>query len=485
MKKFTFLFLCIILFAFIPGAQVTSGQKRSPGFASVTPLDPVSISSHTADKPQAKVWTYAEKWWSVLATEAGTKLFRLDGTSWTDVLTLSTAGNSKADCRVVDNITHILLFRGGTTSYLYSVEYDPTSGTYKLWSQRPSRVLLALEAEAETATLTLDGAGRMWIASDGAGEVNMRWSDAPYTTWSAPIKVASGINEDDICAVTTLPGKIGVFFSNQKTERFGFKTHTDGTDPASWSADEVPAGQSALNIGNGMADDHLAMTVASNGTLYCAVKTGYDSPSYPKIALLIRRPSGTWDNLLSISTSEGTRPIVILNEEQGKLKVIYTSQEGGGDILYREASTSSLFFSPPIKLLEGTYNYVSSTHQTYSSEVVILATNQGTSPIQAVSVLAKDDSSNSQSLVEAEFIAYPNPFSVNTQMSFLLPESGTYTITLYDAKGTKVSVLKQGRAEAGMRDIVVIEGNKLPSGVYFARLQSGKSTKTLKLLFNR
>ena len=34
--------------------------------------------------------------------------------------------------------------------------------------------------------------------------------------------------------------------------------------------------------------------------LYAAVKTSYDTPGYPKIALLIRRPAGTWDDLYSV-----------------------------------------------------------------------------------------------------------------------------------------------------------------------------------------
>ena len=40
-----------------------------------------------------------------------------------------------------------------------------------------------------------------------------------------------------------------------------------------------------------MADDHLNVAVASDGTLYAAVKTSYDTAGYPKIAMLVRRLS--------------------------------------------------------------------------------------------------------------------------------------------------------------------------------------------------
>ena len=48
-----------------------------------------------------------------------------------------------------------------------------------------------------------------------------------------------------------------------------------------------------------MADDHIHLAVASNGTLYAAVKTSYDSSGYPKIALLVRRRVGRMGQFVS------------------------------------------------------------------------------------------------------------------------------------------------------------------------------------------
>src|SRR6185503_13865580 len=116
----------------------------------------------------------------------------------------------RTDCRVVDNLVHLLLFRGASsTSYFVSLEYDAVANTYKRWTQRTSNVNIVFEAGSITATIDRDGAGRLWIASCSNGNMLVRWSDAPYSTWSAPITIASGAISEDICAIAALPGKIG------------------------------------------------------------------------------------------------------------------------------------------------------------------------------------------------------------------------------------------------------------------------------------
>src|SRR5690606_40367319 len=74
----------------------------SQGFASLLPLDPITIDAGvgTSDKSQAKVFKYDGKHWAILAVandgvlDSGTHLFRLDGTSWTQIDRKSTRLNS-------------------------------------------------------------------------------------------------------------------------------------------------------------------------------------------------------------------------------------------------------------------------------------------------------------------------------------------------------------------------------------------------------
>lgn len=343
-----------------------------------TQLTPMPISASTGEKPQSKVWSHDGLWWAVLPNASGTYLWRLDGTAWTSVLLLSDDTDTRADVKVVGEVVHILLYRG-VESWLVSVEYVPGLQTYQAWTIRSYNSPISLESGGETATIDIDSTGRMWVAFDTSFEIRVRYSDSPYDDWTAiPITLASGVNADDICVVTALPnGTIGVLWSNQNTRRFGFRVHTDGTDPTIWSVDEVPASQSAKDdVGLGMADDHLNVAVASDSTLYAAVKTSYDTGGYPKIALLVRRPDGLWDNLYEVDTA-GTRPIAILNEAEGTISVIYTASESGSDIVFKQSPTAALidFSAPASTLMSGQYNNVSSTKDNYTDELVVICSD--------------------------------------------------------------------------------------------------------------
>src|SRR3989442_15920862 len=90
--------------------------------------------------------------------------------------------------------------------------------------------------------------------------MDVYYSPPPYSSFAGPVILASNTAVDDLDVVTALPnGTVGVLWSNQNTQRFGFKFHQDAPDPNTWSANEVPASQSALNIGGGMADAHLRL----------------------------------------------------------------------------------------------------------------------------------------------------------------------------------------------------------------------------------
>ncbi len=377
--------LVFIFFALFLTGSTLSAQS----FTTINsiPAVPTSASAATGEKPQSKVWTYDGKWFAVFPSGGNTLLWRLHNGSWTNDLVLS-SGNAYADCKAIGDAAHILLYKG-TASELVSLQYNTNSGTYQLWSERPATVPVSLDPSVETATIDIDDNGRMWLASEGSTTVNVRWSDPPYTTWNGPVTIASGINSDDICAVISMPGRTGVLWSNQTTKRYGFRSIANGLNPAdiaNWSSDEIPASQSALNVGGGMADDHLNIKVASDGTLYCAVKTSYDGSGYPRIALLVRRPSGTWDNLYDVGSSGGTRPIVILNEDKQTLKVLYTSSESGGNILYKESALAAINFGSQQTLISGNYNNVTSSKSNYDSTIVVLASS-GT---QIVGVVASD-----------------------------------------------------------------------------------------------
>lgn len=493
--------LITVLFVFSSFFSSALLAQEIKGAGTIEQLNRLPINRNTGEKPQSKVWSYACTQWTVLPDTSGTHLWRLDGLRWTRVMTLSPNTVTKADCKVEDSVVHILLFEEVTPitniveeaedstksfnsrAFLVSLEYNSAMNSYKRWSKRSSPVEIKLDNGVETATIDIDSNGRMWLASDAVKKINVRWSDAPYTTWSPPITLASGVKNDDITAVVAMPGKIGVFWSNQKAKRFGFKTHIDGAPPTQWSANEIPAAQSALNVGKGMADDHINFALASDGTLYCAVKTSYDTPGYPSVALLVRRPSGKWDDLYTIA-EHGTRPIVLLDEGLNKLMVFYSSIEDGGDILYRESPTSKLDFGPQKTLLAGKYNNVTSSKSNFNSSVAILASTR----THAVGVLMNN---GTPVLVKCpsldpdyrSFIAYPNPFIVKTTVYFTLQEDDSYELLLFDSKGAQIDILSRGKALAG--ELNSIELKDLSRGLYMVRLQTSKSVRALKVIQER
>ena len=117
---------------------------------------------------------------------------------------------SQADVKTVGDVAHGLLFEG-TTSELVSVEYASGSNTYQAWSGRPAAAAVTLDSGVEIATIDIDSEGRMWLASDASTSIHVRYSDPPYSTWSAPIVLATGVSSDDISVVTAMPnGTIGV-----------------------------------------------------------------------------------------------------------------------------------------------------------------------------------------------------------------------------------------------------------------------------------
>jgi hypothetical protein len=338
---------------------------------SMTTIQNLSISGNTGEKPQSKVFEYAGQWWTVLPNSSGTQVFRLDGNRWTATQQITT-NKVNADVKVVGNLAHVLLF-DGSSSQIATLQYDPADNRFEPWVLRPQLVNVPISGSAETATLDVDSTGRMWVAYDTSSSVEVRYSEGLYTSWSAPFTVASGISSDDITDIIAMPNnQIGVIWSNQKTDRFGFRVHRDGDAPTVWQAAEVAAGQSALNVGGGMADDHVHLAVASDGTIYAAVKTSYDSSGRTKIALLVRRPNGVWDNLYSVDTS-GTRPIVVLNEAANKLIVAYTQGDHASNIVFRESSMDTISFKPRQVLLSGSLNNVTSTKYTSSDEIVFFA----------------------------------------------------------------------------------------------------------------
>jgi hypothetical protein len=129
---------------------------------------------------------------------------------------------------------------------------------------------------------------------------------------------------------------------------------------------------------------------------------------------------------------------------------------------------------------------------------VVLASDE----VQTVGVLASDVAASSPALtdigaslttalatttneVQEELLAYPNPIQTTATIQFVLKKDSPYTLTLYDSKMGQVVYQKQGTARAGEQQKIEVESARLGRGLYYARLQTNESSKSLRLLIKK
>lgn len=84
---------------------------------------------------------------------------------------------------------------------------------------------------------------------------------------------------------------------------------------------------------------------------------------------------------------------------------------------------------------------------------------------------------------------HPNPFNPSTRIGFTLPAAGEISLEIFDAAGRRVRTIERGILPAGRHeaawDGLDDRGGNLPSGVYFARLQTGKIVLSRKMVLLR
>ena len=76
---------------------------------------------------------------------------------------------------------------------------------------------------------------------------------------------------------------------------------------------------------------------------------------------------------------------------------------------------------------------------------------------------------------------YPNPFNPATQISVSLESDDDVTLKVYDITGREVATLMHGIVSAGTHT-VAFNAAQLPSGTYFAQLQTSTSVINKKML---
>jgi hypothetical protein len=76
---------------------------------------------------------------------------------------------------------------------------------------------------------------------------------------------------------------------------------------------------------------------------------------------------------------------------------------------------------------------------------------------------------------------FPNPFNASTEINYSLPQNADIRISIYNLLGQKVVILFDGKQNAGEHSIKW-DAVDFPSGVYFARLESGGKAENIKMV---
>jgi len=84
---------------------------------------------------------------------------------------------------------------------------------------------------------------------------------------------------------------------------------------------------------------------------------------------------------------------------------------------------------------------------------------------------------------------YPNPFNPITTIQYSLPEAGVVNLTIFDIRGHEIMTLLNAQKPPGNYEVqwngLDQSGNQVSTGVYFARLQTGDYSKTIKMVYLR
>lgn len=74
---------------------------------------------------------------------------------------------------------------------------------------------------------------------------------------------------------------------------------------------------------------------------------------------------------------------------------------------------------------------------------------------------------------------YPNPFNPTTTIRFYLPQREQAILKVFDVAGKEMAILINQELERG-EHVVIFDGQKMVSGIYFYTLTAGKMTETRK-----
>jgi len=397
------------LWPLAPGAEMAYAATGDIGY--VGPSSTGDGSAATGEKPESKLWWNDGSWWAVLFDTVSQThhIFRLDrpAEQWVDTgVIVDRRPKTRSD--VLWDGAHLYVAShvrassstgaaSGNPARLFRFGYTVATGTYVLDAGFPVPIN---NYSSETLTLDKDSTGILWATWTQAAKVYVNKTTTSDTTWGTPFVLpatgATGLDSDDISAIVSFDGQIGVMWSNQVASAMYFAIHSDGATGTTWQVSRTAV------QGPRSADDHVnlkSLQADPTGHVFAAIKTSLDdaggTTSAPQILLLARDPvTGDWTSAPVGRISDcHTRPIVVLDAEHRMVYVFATAPDAGcpfsgtpGTIFMKSSPIDSLSFplgrGTPVMRDSGSANLnnASSTKQVVTSGtgLVVIASNDVT-----------------------------------------------------------------------------------------------------------
>lgn len=309
-----------------------------------------ATSNPTGDKPQSKLWYQDGAWWALMLSpnDASVHIYELmvDHT-WRDTGTVvDTRSDSTGDALWNGTFLYVASRQASSPLRVSRFSYDTNTRT---WAPSSGFPVSVGTGGSESATIAQDTTGTLWVTYTQGKKVLVARTTTDDRIWTAPFSPNVpdvSISSDDISAVISFDGKVGVLWSDQSSQRFGFAIHADGAPDSQWTSETALSG--AL-----LVDDHInlkSLAADTQGRIFAAIKMSQDASGVPtatNVAVLTRSGSGSW-SLHPVATvaDDLTRPIIMIDETNSELYLFATTSVGGGAINYKKASLSDLAFPP-------------------------------------------------------------------------------------------------------------------------------------------
>lgn len=219
---------------------------------------------------------------------------------------------------------------------------------------------------------------------------------------------------------------------------------------------------------------------------------------------LSRNGGGNWETLLASTPNDGAESVVLGGPASqnslvrvGSTDGLHTGVSDGPFWIYETVGWLSLHPDADslgqggATVIELSFDSAGLAPGVYTAYVVIVS-NAGSSPDVVPVTLTVEDPVSSVGGAPDVFAlraVAPNPFNPMTTITFSLATTGHAKVDIIDVQGRLVRSLYAGELPAGERSLVWDgrdnAGRSVPSGAYFARLESGSQTATRKMILAR